>query len=250
MGIRNGSAVPKYQQLVEILRGRVRRGELVAGDRLPSEARLCEDFGVSRITVRQALAELERDGLLDRVPGRGTFVRQPDNRVERLPRLSGFGENLAALGLRASYSTERAEEAKVSAEIADRLRGSGSRAFVIERVLLANGRPVGFHVSYLPVWLVDLCAPEAFAGNVLNERSLYQTMEGCGIRLHRAEEVVEPAQADAREAARLGMEEGSLVLRVRRTVYDVEERPVEYVLITYRSDSYTFRLDLYRGHGF
>jgi GntR family transcriptional regulator len=250
VGIKTDSAVPKYQQLLELLRSRVRRGELAPGDRLPSEAGLGEIYGVSRITVRQALAELEREGLLDRVPGKGTFVRRPEGRVERLTRLSGFGENVDAFGFKAGYHTHQAGEGQVPADVADRLRGPGRRAYVVERSLLANGRPVGFHVSYLPLWLVERCGPELFSREALDESSLYGTIERCGVSLYRAEEVVEPGLTDTREAERLRMEEGELVLRVRRTVYDVEERPIEFVLISYRSDSYTFRLDLYRGHGF
>src|SRR5215218_4905369 len=179
-----------YRQLADLLREKVSRGEFVSGRRIPSEAKLGEAFGISRITIRQALAELEREGILDRVPGKGTFVRRPERRVERLTRLSGFGENLTALGLKAGYSTFKAGEETVPTDVSDRLRGSGRRAYVVDRAFLANGRPVGVHVSYLPLWLVDLCKPESFTKEALDRGSLYEAIERCGVRLYRAEEIV------------------------------------------------------------
>lgn len=213
------------------------------GARIPSEARLGEDFGVSRITIRQSLAELEREGLLERVPGKGTFVRERSAKVERLTRLSGFGENMASLGLRAGYRTLRAEEALAPLEAADRLSAPGRRAFVVERILLADGDPVGMHLSYLPLWLVRN-APSSFDLVSLDRGSLYAAFEEAGSVLKRAEEIVEPALLFAGEADKVEAEEGDLALKIRRTVYDTEGHPVEYVIITYRADSYTFRLDL------
>src|SRR5215216_6316626 len=118
-----------YRQLSNLIRQQIERGELATGDQAPSEARLSERYGISRITVRQALAELERDALVEKVPGKGTFVREPKPRVERLTRLSGFGENMAALGLRAGYQTLRAEEGLVPEGVTDRLRSPGKRAY-------------------------------------------------------------------------------------------------------------------------
>lgn len=235
-----------YRQLGDLIRERITHGHLVVGERLPSEAQLGERFGVSRITVRQALAELERDGLLERIPGKGTFVRESAKKVERLTRLSGFGENMAALGLTAGYETFRAEEMLVPPEVADQLKIAGRWAFVVERKLLADDRPVGVHTSYLPLWLVGQIAEGAFSKESLDRNSLYQAIEGTGVAMYRAEEIVEPMLAGAWEAEHLGVEEGDLTLRIRRTVYDADDRPIEYVLITYRADSYTFRISLYR----
>lgn len=236
-----------YRQLHDLIRSQIEHGELKASERIPSEAQLGTGFGVSRITVRQALAELEREGLIDRVPGKGTFVREPARKVERLTRLSGFGENMAALGLSAGYETLQAEETLVSAEIADRLRVAGRRAFVVRRKLFADGRPVGVHVSYLPLWLVQRAPEGTFGSESLERHSLYRVIEGMGVELVRAEEIVEPVLLGAREAAQLDAEEGDLALKTRRTVYDSNDRPIEYVIILYRADSYTFRIELYKG---
>lgn len=237
------SAVPLYRQMMGCVRNWIESGELGAGDRIPSEARLGEDFGVSRITIRQSLAELEREGILERVPGKGTFVRERNAKVERLTRLSGFGENMASLGLRAGYRTLRAEEALAPMEAADRLSAPGRRAFVVERILLADDAAVGMHTSYLPLWLVRN-SPLSFSRDSLDQGSLYSAFEAAGSVLRRAEETVEPAVLSADEADKVDAEKGDLALKIRRTVYDIEDRPVEYVIIIYRADSYTFRLEL------
>jgi len=213
------------------------------GDQLPSEAGLGEEFGVSRITVRQALAELEQKELIERVPGKGTYVRSREPKVERITRLSGFGENMAAVGLTAGYRTLRAGQTMAPPEVSDRLGVSGRRAYLIERVLLADGAPVGAHVSYMPLWLIRE-APEAFEREALESGSLYAAVGKAGAVVHRAEEIVEPVLLGWSEAERLDTVEGSLALQIRRTVYDPDDRPIEYVTITYRADSYTFRLEL------
>lgn len=241
--ISSNSATPLYRQIADALQDRIRAGILDDGDQLPSEAGLGDEFGVSRITVRQALAELGQKGLVERVPGKGTYVRRRDPKVERITRLSGFGENMAALGLRAGYRTLRAERVIAPPEVSDRLGVSGQKAYLIERVLLADGAPVGSHISYMPMWLVN-DAPETFEKRALEGGSLYAAVEKAGSSLARAEEIVEPVLLGKSEAENLETEERSLALQIRRTVYDLDDRPIEYVTITYRADSYTFRLEL------
>ena len=243
------SPVPMYRQLSDLIRGRIKRGELACGARLSSEAELCEAHSVSRMTVRTALAELERENLLERIPGKGTFVRRNAGRVERHTRLSGFGENASESGLRAGYIALRVGEENVSLEIADQLGVSEPRAFVVERVLLADGRPIGAHLSYLPLWIPRNAVPGAFSLEAMGRSSLYATIEQAGGTLDRAEEIVEPAFADAADAEKLETEEGDLLLRVIRTVYGPDERPLEHVIITYRPDVYTFRQRLFRNGG-
>ncbi|MCC6314774.1 MAG: GntR family transcriptional regulator, partial [Thermomicrobiales bacterium] len=102
MSIDANSAIPMYRQLADLLRAQIADGELGDGDRLPSEAQLGETHGISRITVRQALAELERAGMLLRVPGKGAFVRA-HSPIQGLTRLSGFSESARAAGREAGY---------------------------------------------------------------------------------------------------------------------------------------------------
>lgn len=240
------SPVPMYRQLAGLIRDRIRSGELARGARVPSEADLCATYSVSRMTVRTALSELEREHLVERIAGKGTFVRHDTRRLERHTRLSGFGENAAGSGLMAGYIALRAGEESVPQNITDHLGIPKPRAFVIERVLLADERPVGTHLSCIPLWILESATPGAFSRETLNHSSLYAAIEEAGGMIDRAEEIVEPAVADAKDAEKLETEEGALLLRVTRTVYDPDDRVLEYVVITYRPDIYTFRQRLSR----
>ncbi len=240
------SITPLYRQLTQLLRGQISSGAIADGARLPSEARLGEQYGVSRITIRQALADLERQGLLERAPGKGTFVRRRPRPIEGLTRLSGFSETAAAAGLEAGYQVLAAEERDVAPEIAERLTLPEPRAYVVERVLLANGAPVGMHASAIPRWLAEQVRPGALSAEHLAHASLYAAIESAGVVLLRAIESLEPAFAGDDHGRRLELEPTALVQRVRRTVYDAEGRPVIYEADTYRPDAFTYRVELYR----
>lgn len=245
--ISDRSPTPKYQQLAGLIRDRIASGEFAAGERIPSEAELGASYQISRITTRQALADLERAGLLMRVPGKGTFVRHHSAHVERPSRLTGFSENLAALGLTPSYRTLRAGTEQVSAALAEKIHSPSATVYVVERVMCAGDTPVAIHTSYLPLWLVNAAPPGSFSADALNHGSMYQTIAETGARIFRADEIVEPGTATKHEASELMMPEHDLVLRVTRTVYDPTGTPLEHVLLTYRADSYTYRTTIFAG---
>ena len=246
MPVMSNSAVPLYRQLADLLRARIADGALRDGDRLPSEAQLGEAHGVSRITVRQALAELEQSGVLVRAPGKGTFVCTRPRPIEGLARLSSFSENARAAGREAGYRVLRVGEADAPREVSSRLGITDRRVFVVERVLLANGSPVGVHASHLPLWLARQAPPGTLEPDALARASLYAAVEAGGVALHRGEEWLEPALAGEEGAQRLELEPGSLVQRVRRLVYDAWERPILFEVDTYRPDAYSYRVELFR----
>ncbi len=239
------SPTPKYRQLADLLRSQIAGGMFTPGDQLPSEAQLQGEHGISRITIRQALADLEREGLLSKVPGKGTFVQKRAH-VDRITRLTGFGENVVALGMEPGYRVLRAEPAVIRADIAFRLQIPPSKGFLIERQLLADGDLVSAHVSYLPPWVVRRVGPDMLSAESLGQGSLYRIIEAAGIRIHRADEIVEPALASAVDARKLDIDAGELVLRVTRTMSDPDGAPIEHVLMVYNTARYTYRTSLVR----
>lgn len=245
-GVIEQSPTPKYRQLADLLRTQIVGGTFAPGDQLPSEAQLQDAHGISRPTIRQALADLEREGWLHRVPGKGTFVHHRPRHVDRVTRLTGFGENVIALGMEPGYRVLRAEPAPIPPDVARQFRLPASKGFIVERLLLADGDAVAMHTSYLPPRVVKQVGSAALAAEALATGSLYRILEGAGIRLHRADEVVEPGLADPDEANRLATAAGSLVLRVTRTVFDPDGEPIEHVLLVYNAARYTYRTTLVR----
>ncbi len=243
---RNAPA-PLYRQLATTLRRQIAAGEARPGDRLPSESQLIARFGVSRITVRQALSDLEREGLVERSAGRGTFVREPRRPVAWLPRLSGFGEHVRAAGMEPGYRVIGAGWGEPPDPLFGELGPTGGigPAWLVERVLLADGATVGIHVSWLPGWLVAE-APERFGRDALATGSLFAALEQAGAPAHRAVEQPAPASADARQARLLGIEPGALLQRIVRRVYNREDRLVLAETDHYRPDAYAYRIELVR----
>ncbi|WP_251554243.1 GntR family transcriptional regulator [Neobacillus muris] len=242
--INANSSTPLYQQLANLLRDQIHKGDLKIGDRIPSEAELGKMYGISRITIRQALAELEKEGLLEKIPGKGTFIKN-NRKIQGLTRLTGFNEVTAAAGLKAGYRIIEIDSMAFSEEAKTVFNTDEPSFFMVKRVLLASGSPVGMHTSYLPSWLIHQ-DPDSFTSEILSHSSLHATIEKTGVRLYRAEEIVEPALAGEEEIEHLGLKMGDLVLQVKRTIFDFNNQSLLYEIDIYRPDSYTYRIESYR----
>jgi len=241
--LRREAAIPLYRQLASILRRPIAAGEAAPGDRLPSESQLVARHGVSRITVRQALADLEREGLIERSAGRGSFVREPRRPVAWLPRLSGFGDHVRAAGMTPGYRVIHAGWGDPPDAVREDL--GGGAAWLIERVLLADEAAVGMHQSWLPAWLA-MDHPGRFGREALAAGSLFAALQDAGAAPCRAVEQPSPATADARQARLLGIEPGAPVQRIDRRVYDGAGRLVLVETDHYRPDAYAYRIELVR----
>jgi GntR family transcriptional regulator len=228
------SFTPMYFQIQSQLLTMIQSGQLRPGDALPSEDELRRACGVSRMTARHALQSLENQGFASRHKGQGTFVSQP--RVEKdIMHLSGFTAEMRALGLQPSSRVLDAETIPASAEIASRLRIEiGSPAFHLRRLRCADGLPVAIE----EVWL----AREQFPGVDkidFASASLYQTLrERYGIRVSRADEILEARSANRQQAALLDLPRHASLLAITRTLWSVDGKPVETAQSVYRGDRY------------
>jgi GntR family transcriptional regulator len=217
---------PAHAQIEAALEHAIERGQLAAGDRLPAERVLAQRFGVSRMTLRQALGELERHGLLVRNKGRygGTFVAEP--KLE-LAGTSALSDQLRGLGLAAGARVLSAQER--AAEPHE--RGLGRRVYAIERVRLANGEPVALERGS---YAVDLY-PGLIDGPL--DGSLYELIRASYDDVPvRAQERLEPALARPDEAEALDVAAGAPVMLVERTAYAASGRPVEISRDVFRGD--------------
>ncbi|RHW24304.1 GntR family transcriptional regulator [Nocardioides immobilis] len=207
-----------------------------AGTAAPSERDLVERFGVARMTVRQALDALVAEGVLQRFPGRGTFVAPPRRQPSRI---ASFTEDMAGRGTVAESRTILAERVKAPAGVA-RALGLTPREPVLRwrRLRLADGSPVCLSDAYLSASLL----PGLLDGADL-PASLYDELSSRGRRPTWAEDSLSAGVATPEEAALLECQEGSVVIRLtRRALW--EDRPIEISRSVYRADQHTISFQL------
>lgn len=240
VAIQHASSIPLYEQLRKILREQIVSGRLRPGQRLATEFGLMRRFGVSRTTVRQTIARLHDEGLVSVHRGKGTFVGKSKIEPE-LSSLTGFVEDMQALGLTASARVLGVKEAKAAPPVAVALGvNEGERVTKITRVRLAEEAPVSFEHSFLPLELGRKVAQEN-----LEIWPIYSIFEDkYGISLGEALYRIEASRATAVIAHALGIERGAPVLAIERTTYSAAGAPVDFEQMFYRGDRirYTMRL--------
>jgi len=241
--IDKSSPVPYYYQLRQILEGTIRSGSVESDGQLPSEAALCEGYGVSRTVVRQALSDLEREGLIVRLKGKGSFVAQPKTPEYLVQSLTSLYEDVHARGQKLETRVLRLEREPVSPVIADLLELDESESIVLlERLRIVDGEPWEVTTAHLPY---SLCAPILELD--MTERSLYETLErDLGLRLHRGTRSVEAGRANKAIARHLGIPAGAAVLILKGTTFLEDGRPVEHFVGIHRGDRSRFEVELFR----
>lgn len=236
------NGIPLYYQLETILRQRIFSGDFELKAPLPSEEALGQEYNVSRITVRQALASLEREGLIVRRRGKGTFVSEKAVSVE-CPKLTGFMEDLISMGIRTTAKLLDVSVIQPPPHVRERLRlGHGARVVRFEKVRLVEGSTFSHVFNYLPKDIGEKIEEKKLSGKPL----LMILEDDLGIKAAEAVQTVEATVADSKVAPLLEVRVGDPLLKVERTVFDRNQRPVEYVSVLYRSDKYFFTVRLKR----
>ncbi|WP_052436927.1 GntR family transcriptional regulator [Georgenia sp. SUBG003] len=238
-GLDPDSAVPLYAQLEAVLLRRVEAGEWPAGAQIPTESQLCEAYGVSRVTVRQALGRLARRGLLSRGRGRGTFVR--DARLTAGARsVSSFSAELSERGMRPGSRLLDVGDVPATPEVAAALdREPGTALHQIRRVRLGDGLPIAVQTSLL--------VAERFPGleaHLADDVSLYQVLRTrYGTAPVEATEVFRVTGIPKDVAPLLGVGRGAHGFHATRVTYDGREA-FEHTTSYLRGDRYEIRLSL------
>lgn len=226
------SPVPKYYQLKEIVRGMIEKEELREGQLVPSERELCERYGISRMTVRQAVMDLVNEGVLYREQGRGTFVGKKFQ--QEGARLSSFTQDMSDRGMKASSEVLGVEVGEADPDVAGMLGvDPGEKIVRVERVRDADGEPMALERSHL---LFEV--GEGVIGVDLSTHSLYDELRKTGLRIAGAKQSYEAVLVNDFESGHLGVPAGSPALLVERVTFDAEDRPFEYVKSVYRADRY------------
>lgn len=235
------SPLPFYFQLKQILLERIH--EMTPGDRLPGDFALCESYGVSRTVVRQALAELEVEGVITRSKGRGTFVAEYATEQGLIASLTGLHEDVAARGLVMRSEVKKIGVAPADAAVAALLQlRVGDPVVHIERLRFVEGEPWVYAVTDVPRAIAPGLEDEDLA-----EQSLYALMEEkYGVRIVRGRRVVEADVAGSRIARLLGVRRSDPVLVLRSVSVDADNVPVESFAAYHRADRSRFEVELER----
>jgi GntR family transcriptional regulator len=226
---------PPYRQIAAALRAAIAAGQLVAGDRLPSESELVERYGVARMTARQAIQELRTEGLVVAEHGRGVFVRSApvvrrlaSERFARRHRDRGkaaFSVEAEKTGYSASVDRIKVYEGPAPEEIAERLGLAPGEAVVIrDRRYLANNEPIETAVSYVPT---DLARGTAIVEQDTGPGGIYARLEESGHTLDHFREEVGARMPTPDERRALQLSPGVPVITLLRTAYDTQGRAVE-----------------------
>ncbi|MGH3144376.1 MAG: GntR family transcriptional regulator [Rubrobacter sp.] len=228
------SAGTLYHQILLGLTERIESGEIGVGDRLPSEADLVADFGVSRTTARRALDELRRQGLVRREPGRGTFLASPRLR-SNLAYLHSFSEEIERWGYTPGVWLASQEEVTAGEEVASWLDVVvGEEVLFVRRLRLADERPIFVCDSHLPVTRFP-ALKDADYGSISLSR-LFE--ERTGRKIEHARQWIGAAAAAPEVAALLEIESDVPVLKVRRITYVTGDRPIEVVEAYFHPERY------------
>ncbi len=232
--------VPMYRQLKHRIIDDITRLGLRPGDVLPGEHKLCAEFGVSRTVVRQALSQLEHQGVIERVKGKGTFVAHPKTPESLVHTLAGLYEEVAARGGHVHSAVRRQEIIFADDEVAEALMVPvESPVVVIERVRYIDDEPWSWTTTYLPH---DVGALVLDAD--LSDQSLYALLATHEIRAVRGVRSAEAASADAKQGALLGVGAGQALLVLRSVGFDESDRPMEYFIAYHRGDRSRFEFQL------
>jgi GntR family transcriptional regulator len=235
-----GAGRTKYGQLMDALRARIRAGVYQIGDLIPGESRLQAEFGLSRITVRRAVDELSREGILIKEQGRGTYVSRAPEITQGLNTLSTVTDTLLQMGLTPENAeiTLEMEEAEESVAAALKIE-PGAPVWHLFRLRSAHRTPICLTDNYL---LPDLVP--GFSTELLRA-SLYETYEQVyGLTLARGEEIVTAGAATPEEAAKLDIRPGAPLLIVIRTTYLDNNQPIERAIVRSRPDRYRYAVTL------
>ncbi|GAA1393969.1 GntR family transcriptional regulator [Luteococcus peritonei] len=239
--IDRGSAMPFYHQLKHILLVRMEAEGLAGGDRFWSDHELCARYGLSRSVVRQALSELESEGVVERTRGKGTFVvpRKTEHGLARTA--GGLFDVAAARGLRLTSRVLRQEVVPASDVVGANLAvDPGEPVVVIERVRSLEGEPCVRTSTWLPLRRVP-----GLEAVDLTDDSLYRVLrEQYGIAFGGASRSVEAAAASSETASLLGLSQGAPILLLRSTQRDAEGEPIETYVAHHRGDRSRFDLEI------
>jgi GntR family transcriptional regulator len=236
--------VPLYYQLEKVLRKRILSGKLKPDQAVPTEKDLCQEFGVSRITVRQALLSLESDNLIRREQGRGTFVAFRRNSPPQF-RLYGTVDDLFNLGVRTILNLHSKRLINPSSEIIQDMKlNSGEKIYLFEGLRHLENERQAFFQAYVPEGIgkkIELSEPDQ---PLFIERVEKEALE----MVRRSQQVTSASVADKKLASILKVKKGHPLLVIQRVYFSKSGRALEMAVTFFPGDAYKGRAELIRDN--
>lgn len=234
----DGLAVPLYHQVYLILKEHVRSGTYSTGAALPTEQTLCQDFGVSRITVKRAMRELVADGFVVRQRGKGTFVAE-GVAAPSSDAMTDLLKSVEAIGAATDVRHLSSDLIEPPTDVAAKLKlEPGKKVLKSSQIRFSVGEPLSLIVTYIP----EAIAEQLHAGSE-NLPMLVQ-LNKAGVPVARAEQEITATLAEPSVAVPLGIEVGAPLLKLTRLVLNDAGEPVEWLTSLYRGDRYAMRTSL------
>lgn len=230
---------PYYLQIREVIYNKIINGEYKTGEKLPSEDKLAEEFGVSRMTVCKALAELVNNEYLTRIQGSGTYVSKIRKEGSQLD-IVGFNDSMNKKGFKVNTKVFLKQLEVPSKEIVKRLNIPFTQKVIhLKRLRLVNNEPIVVQDTYLNAKLCEELLEVDFENN-----ALYESIRNiCGRNIIRSKDIIEAIAADAETSELLEVKVGFPVLLTQRIAYVDNNVPIELTYSLYRSDQYVLEVE-------
>ncbi|MCR2821509.1 GntR family transcriptional regulator [Lederbergia panacisoli] len=219
----------------------IKAGKYEVGDKLPTEMELCEEYSVSRTTVRIALQQLALEGRIHRIQGKGTFVSKPKIQTSLSTAEKGFASQLIEQGYRPSTEILDLRVIPADQTLAINLQiNENDPVTRLTRIRYANDEPLFYSISFIP-W--------QFAPGLVNDEegcksSLFQLLqEKYKVGIHKTIETIEPILASETISEYLGIPEGSPVFSLETTTYNDDMKPIEFSDSVFRGDRSKFTIE-------
>lgn len=236
---------PLYHRIYLVLREQILDKKFDPGVPMPSELELASAYSVSRVTLRKTLELLEREGLILRQRGRGTFARPPVGTGAVQADISGLVENLVAMGLNTQVKVLDFDYVPSPPDVASDMGvPPGTIAQRAVRLRSLRGKPFSYAVTY-----VREDIGRTFDAEDLAKTPLLRLFEMAGVTIAGAAQRVSASAADYAVADFLGVDVGAPLLCIKRVVRDKDDNTIERIRALYRPDMYEFELNLTLGEG-
>jgi len=235
------SSLPYYLQIKEIIKERIKENIYPVDTLIPSENVLSQEFNVTRATIRSALNELKKQGLIRTEKGKGSVVCHPA--IEQsLLKFYSFSRDFMNSSFNTKTTIIEKREIPAPWDIVEKLElAENQEVFEIVRLRWFNEYPMIIETSFVPVKLF----PSLISYN-LEEKSIYDLIEyKYGMKIIKAKEYISPKNADVEEAEYLGIEAGAPVFFTERVTISANQKPIEVRRSIIRGDKYTFYTELY-----